>query len=559
MRYGSVCSGIEAASVAWKPLGWKCAFVSEIEKFPAAVLAERFPDVPNLGDFTKIERGNYDGDIDLLVGGTPCQAFSIAGLRKGLNDERGNLALEFARLAFRTHARWVVWENVPGVLSSKRGEDFATFLSLLVGWEVTVPNGKWRKAGLVTAAPGCFNVGWRVLDAQYTRVQQFPRAIPQRRRRVILVGSLGSWEDCAKVLFDGEMCGGDAPPCRKARQAAPGDAGAGAEGAGWDFSWWDGGQRASTLTTRSIGQMMPDKDQLPCVIDTRWHTYATDGSCPSLLATDYKEPKAVVDPCPTLDASYPGKQNNQDITKLVCYENHGQDSRIKDCGEVAPAIPAQAGTGGNNLPLVQKVFAIDSMASNAMKSKNPHSGSREIEVATTLDTTNPTPSKNQGGMAIVEERPEAVAIAENVIGRKVENGGNGVGAKEGVCYTLDTVGVHGVCYPIDMMNVDGRGDNFKAKCYGKPGSAAYALTRRRPSGVCLPGVVRRLVPVEGERLMGFPDGWTQIPWRGKPAEECPDGPRYKALGNSMCTNVMAWIGERIDAVEKENANGRQEA
>ena len=305
--------------------------------------------------------------------------------------------------------------------------------------------------------------------------------------------------------------------------------------------------------------MMPDKDQLPCVIDTRWHNYATDGSCPALLATDYKEPKAVVDPCPTLDASYPGKQNNQDVTKLVCYENHGQDSRIRDCGEVAPSIPAQAGTGGNNLPLVQRVFAIDSMASNAMKSKNPHSGSREIEVATTLDTTNPTPSKNQGGMAIVEERPEAVAIAENVIGRKVENGGNGVGAKEGVCYTLDTVGVHGVCYPIDMMNVDGRGDNFKAKCYGKPGSAAYALTRRRPSGVCLPGIVRRLVPVEGERLMGFPDGWTQIPWRGKPASECPDGPRYKALGNSMCTNVMAWIGERIDAVEKENANGRQEA
>ena len=175
MRYGSVCSGIEAASVAWRPLGWKCAFVSEIEKFPAAVLAERFPEVPNLGDFTKIERGNYDGDIDLLVGGTPWQACSIAGLRKGLNDERGNLALEFARLAFRTHARWVVWENVPGVLSSKRGEDFATFLSLLVGWEVTVPNGKWRKAGLVTAAPGCFNVGWRVLDAQYTRVSAFPR------------------------------------------------------------------------------------------------------------------------------------------------------------------------------------------------------------------------------------------------------------------------------------------------------------------------------------------------------------------------------------------------
>ena len=116
MRYGSVCSGIEAASVAWKHLGWECAFVSEIEKFPSAVLAHRFPDVPNLGDFTKIKRDDYAGDIDLLVGGTPCQAFSIAGLRKGLNDERGNLALEFARLAFRTHARWVVGENGPGVL-----------------------------------------------------------------------------------------------------------------------------------------------------------------------------------------------------------------------------------------------------------------------------------------------------------------------------------------------------------------------------------------------------------------------------------------------------------
>ena len=113
---------------------------------------------------------------------------------------------------------------------------------------------------------------------------------------------------------------------------------------------------------------MPDKDQLPCVIDTRWHTYADDGSCPSLLATDYKEPKAVCDPCPTLDASYPGKQNNQDVTKLVCYENHGQDSRIRETGEVAPSIPAQAGTGGNNLPLVQRVFAIDFMAFEAIES-----------------------------------------------------------------------------------------------------------------------------------------------------------------------------------------------
>ena len=138
MRYGSVCSGIEAATVAWRHLGWECAFVSEIDAFASAVLKERLPAVPNLGDFTKIRPGDYGGDIDLLVGGTPCQAFSKAGLRKGLEDERGNLALEFAGLAFRTHARWVVWENVPGVLSSGGGRDFAIFLSKLAGWRAKV-------------------------------------------------------------------------------------------------------------------------------------------------------------------------------------------------------------------------------------------------------------------------------------------------------------------------------------------------------------------------------------------------------------------------------------
>ena len=176
MRYGSVCSGIEAASLAWAPLGWRAAFVSEVEPFPSAVLMERWgatkpkrpllPEaatsekdrkqreswlraidklpghgaLPNLGDFTKIQEGDYDGSIDLLVGGCPCQSYSIAGLRKGLEDPRGNLTLEFVRLAYRSRVRWLVFENVPGILSSgERGSDFAQFLSLLVGWEVPVP------------------------------------------------------------------------------------------------------------------------------------------------------------------------------------------------------------------------------------------------------------------------------------------------------------------------------------------------------------------------------------------------------------------------------------
>ncbi|MBR4711447.1 MAG: DNA cytosine methyltransferase, partial [Clostridia bacterium] len=156
-----------------------------------------------------------------------CQSYSIAGLRKGLADPRGNLALEFVRLAYRTGARWTVWENVPGVLSSGAGGDFASLLSLLCGWEVPVPAGGWGRCGIVANAPGCYGLAWRVLDAQYTRVPMFPRAIPQRRRRVFLVGYRGGafggpldWIHPASVLLDGEVREGDTPPRRAPAQGA---------------------------------------------------------------------------------------------------------------------------------------------------------------------------------------------------------------------------------------------------------------------------------------------------------------------------------------------------
>ena len=177
MRYGSVCSGIEAASVAWGPLGWEPAWFSEIEAFPSAVLAHRFPGVPNLGDMTTIhEKEDFQRDaIDLLVGGTPCQSFSVAGLRGGLDDPRGNLALVFLRIASIARPRWIVWENVPGVLSSNGGRDFGSFLGALAelgyGW------------------------AYRVLDAQHF-------GVPQRRRRVFVVGCLGDGARAARVLFE---------------------------------------------------------------------------------------------------------------------------------------------------------------------------------------------------------------------------------------------------------------------------------------------------------------------------------------------------------------------
>jgi len=191
MRYGSVCSGIEAATVAWHPLGWKPSFFSEIEAFPRAVLQHHYPHVPLHGDFTTIKGDEYDA-IDLLVGGTPCQSFSVAGLRGGLADGRGNLALEYLRLADRTRPRWLVWENVPGVLSSNGGRDFGAILG-----------------GMVELGYG---FAYRVLDAQYF-------GVPQRRRRVFVVGYLGDWRPAAAVLFERHSLQGHSAPSRKAREA----------------------------------------------------------------------------------------------------------------------------------------------------------------------------------------------------------------------------------------------------------------------------------------------------------------------------------------------------
>jgi DNA (cytosine-5)-methyltransferase 1 len=194
MRYGSVCSGIEAATVAWHPLGWIPAFFSEIEKFPRQELKNLYPEVPLHGDFTTIEKGMYE-PIELLVGGTPCQSFSLAGLRKGLDDPRGNLMLEFGAIARRLGPKWLVWENVPGVLSANGGRDFGTFLGML--------------------AELGYGFAYRVLDAQYF-------GVPQRRRRVFVVGCIGDWRSAAAVLFERySMSGNIAPSREEGKEIAP--------------------------------------------------------------------------------------------------------------------------------------------------------------------------------------------------------------------------------------------------------------------------------------------------------------------------------------------------
>ncbi len=322
MIYGTVCSGIEAPSVAWETLGWTPRFFSEIEAFPRAVLAHRYPDVPCHGDFTTIQEGDY-GSVDLVCAGTPCQDFSVAGLRKGLDGERGDLTIQFVSLLVRLRPRWVVWENVPGILSIDRGWAFASFLDLL------------GKCG--------YGFAYRVLDAQHF-------GVPQRRRRVFVVGYLGDWRPAAAVLFEPESLRGDSAPRRETGQGVAAE---------------------------------PEDGVIGCLA-----------------------------------------------------ANMGHGNQFAQSGQfVAKSIPARSQLAQN--------------------------------------------SRNE-----LREMPYSGALS------------------------------------------------------AEPGMKQTAYVREAMS-------VRRFTPRECERLQGFDDDWTLVPYRGKPAA---DGPRYRAIGNSMAVPVVRWIGERIQMV-----------
>jgi len=378
MRYGSVCSGVEAASLAWEPLGWQPQWFAEVEKFPSAVLAHHWPTIPNLGDITDddfIEQARRR-PIDVLVGGTPCQSFSVAGLRRGMDDDRGNLSLQFCRIADALQPRWVVWENVPGVLSSGKGRDFGSIVGALV------------EVG--------YDIAWRILDAQYF-------GVPQRRRRVFLVGHLGQRRGAAAVLFERESIKGHIAPRRKKRQKAAGDVGNGVN---------------------------------------------EDG------------------PTHTLTQRY--------------------DSSEDGCGRGVPLVAAPLGAG-QRYDLDHDTYVPEMV------------NARE----------DPIYSNDQSLPLGAQDTGHAIAFRQKA------------GAKAG------SIGLAKEQSP--TLEISG------------PPPAVYTNTTQV--------AVRRLMPVECERLQGMPDNHTRIPWRNKPAEDCPDGPRYKAIGNSMAVPVMRWIGERIELVE----------
>ena len=425
MRYGSVCSGIEAATMAWHGLGWEPAFFSDIEAFPCAVLQHHYPDVPLHGDFTDIKEDEY-GSIDLLVGGTPCQSFSVAGLRGGMDDERGNLALEFIRLAQRKRPQWVVWENVPGVLSSNGGRDFGSFLGAL--------------------AEIGYGFAYRVLDAQYF-------GVAQRRRRVFVVGYLGDWRRAAAVLFERESLSGNPAPSREeGEKVAP------AVTTGPPFSR-TGNER---VECEAIVPMTFPSNASGNAMGALGHDVS-----PTMLAGG--DPPAVAFPINDKATRHQGATG----------KGSGNGLGIGKCGDPSPTLTA----GDRHAVAFPSNANADAFACNKQ-------GDVGHDVSPTM----------LAGCA-----PPAVAFAQN---------------------TRDEV----------------REMPYSGALAANPGMKQTSYVRQGMA-------VRRLTPTECERLQGFPDGFTQIPYRNKPADKCPDGPRYKALGNSMAVPVMRWIGERIQAVE----------
>jgi DNA (cytosine-5)-methyltransferase 1 len=419
MKFGSVCSGIEAATVAWEPLGMKASFFAEIEKFPSAVLRHHYPDTPNLGDFTKI--GSDFGPVDILVGGTPCQSFSVAGKRAGLDDPRGNLAIEFLRLAQRLRARWLVWENVPGVLSSNGGRDFGTFLRLV------------GQCG--------YGFAYRVLDAQYF-------GVPQRRRRVFLVGYFGDWRPAATVLFERESLSWNPKPSRETGEELAARLAASVGGCN---------------DPNRAGAFIPEVAGALGEISSK-RTYSTDEAgtfIPVAFSAKDDGQGLAFNVSPTLRSGT--KEGGEHWMAVTHYSENG----YSEYGKRLPTL--RAFNGGETGPGGEALIAAPL---TARCGKGPFTDPvNDNVIAPTLST------KNEVASSSTQRLKWMVQAAD------------------------------------------------------------------------LFGCVRRLTPRECERLQGFEDDYTLIPWRGKAREECPDGPRYRSLGNSMAVPCMRWIGERIRLVD----------
>jgi len=511
VRYLSVCSGIEAVSAAWQPLGWEPAMFAEIDPFCCWLLRSRYrasrpvfmPSpldaasrkeakqraaairnivalpadgaVINAGDFTRI--GKHDvGTIDLLAGGTPCQSFSIAGKRAGLDDPRGNLTIEFARLADRLRPLWVVWENVPGVLSIDDGRTFGAFLGLLV------------QLG--------YGVAYRILDAQFF-------GVPQRRRRVFVVGYLGDWRAAAAVLLERSSLSGHPPPRRKTRKDVAPTLSArthGGGGPGTDFDL-DGGliRQLAFGGNNTAGPIDVATAANACASASGRMDFETETFVTHALSAD------------GFDASEDGTGRGVPLIAGTLSTRYGASSGrdLSDSSALLPLAFNLRGRDGGAMP----------EPADAASVRSASGGSSNSYVAFS--------AKDYG--ADVDE------IAPTLRGMGHESSHANGGGQVAVAFTLrGSDGTASTAKPTDVAG------SVRTK---PPGSIENSSTTIAQQGMA----VRRLTPRECERLQGFLDDYTLVEYRGKLAA---DGPRYRALGNSMAVPVMRWIGQRVAAVHE---------
>jgi len=586
MRFGSACSGVEAASLAFcpPPLNWECAFVAENEPAPSAVIAHRFPGVRNMGDVTRFKDWPLDvaARLDLLIAGTPCQSLSNAGLRKGLEDPRGALMLVFGGMAARFRPPWIVWENVPGVLSNDAGRSFATFLGMLSGQSIEPPSDGWQNSGVIApGTPHAYGLAWAMLDAQYF-------GLAQRRARVFVVGYLGDWRPPAAVLLEPESMRGDPPPRRGAGQSVAGTFGGSAQ---------SGGFRTTDLDNHGAyivnGEPVPPE---PFAFKASHYTRDKDGA-PSEIA-------------PALSAD--ADRGDQDT--LVMAPAYGISSDALDrsgegaagnaaeragLGVVADLSPASKSAHPNAVAYAIQAGAVKASASvNASRNTTGPDGlgvaedlayaleARAEQQVVAFDTTQITQPTNRSNpepgdpcfTLAASAKPPVLAFGGNNTAGPIDvataqraHGGTGHGDFESETFLVEPI----------TLAVRGRGDGRRLETRadglanalvssdgGRDGMGVGAVAfnaRQDPDvygdqagpldtdgssiGVHTEFVVRRLTPLEGERLQGMPDGHTLVPYRnGKPMA---DSPRYKAIGNSFPVPVIQWIGMRIALVDAE--------
>jgi DNA (cytosine-5)-methyltransferase 1 len=588
MKYLSVCSGIEAVSVAWGSLGWQPAMFAEIDPFCCWLLRSRYrasrplymPSphdaasrkeakqraaairnvvalpadgaVINAGDFTKIGAEDV-GAIDLLAGGTPCQSFSVAGKRAGLDDPRGNLTIEFARLAGRLRPVWLVWENVPGVLSIDDGRTFGAFLGMLV------------ELG--------YGIAYRVLDAQHF-------GVPQRRRRVFVVGHLGGWRGPAAVLLERHSLSGYPPPRREARQGVAGGVEVGPSGGrltdtaptidagckdGFIRSQLGVGVLSSTdeishcLNAGGMGRQDFETETLIA------HALSADGFDASEDGTGRGTPVVPVAIC-TAHTQSNGSGFSDDVAhtlesggaQAVAFAQNSRDEvRLHGGdGKTVGALAAQPGAKQQSyIAFSAKDYGADAdnvaPTLRGMGHDRSHAnGGGQVAIAFT---------QNQEGDVLSGDVMQSLGTNANATGRNAPTVAFTLHGSDGTVSAASSTDIAGSLRTRAPGSIEN--SSTIAVLQDQPVAWSGELTAStdiagtlqrggeggRVDGVMTPQMaVRRLTPRECERLQGFPDDYTLVEYRGKLAA---DGPRYKALGNSMAVPVMRWIGERIAAVD----------